>query len=449
MANVYDRSSRKFQCMTPMKPTRFLRFLSDNWPAVHALHASFGARTISETELIRVIRPHLSQQVLPHEKIKDMVDLAVLSEFKRGGRGYSINTQVLPIIEFLLNEQRLGLIAEIAINADQLKVHLADIESTLLASRRTAFFEKCQAMQDRFQNLNRMVESNTRAIYRMVDEAKQAGNSIPLIERYEKVIRAWDDYITPALQMKSLNQPFDQVMRLVRLSIQDWLADSTLHLLSTEDTRFELENVLYLMLDFRERLDQSIGIMSKHLTPLVHKARVSTQLAQGAALSFRDITHPESKLMRNRELKLPDKNRQVLKPDQDSLMAFYGELINYAGMPAATSVSVNTAVSSRKARDQRDNILQMLSWIKQQKPVSDIVRALMSQFPNARPSSVTKVLSKLSAEDKVRRLIKLNDDRQEYRFEHLMITMNRRSLELEPVTCRLAPLTHYTEVAFQ
>lgn len=432
-----------------MKPQRFLRFLSDNWLAVHAIHSSFGARTISETDLMRVVRPYLSPHEVPHEKIKVMVDLAVLSEFKRGGRGYSINSQVLPTIEFLLNEQRLGLIAEIEINANQLKVHLADVESTLNAGRRTAFFEKCQAMQDRFQSLNRMVESNTRAIYRMVDEAKQAGNSIPLIERYEKVIRAWDDYITPALQMKSLNQPFDQIMRMVRLNIQDWLADSTLHLLSTEDTRFELENVLYLMLDFRERLDRSIEIMSKHLTPLVHKARVSTQLAQGAALSFRDITHPDSQLARNRGLQLPDKNRQVRKPDQDSLMAFYGELINYAGRPASTSVSVNTAVSSRKAREQRDNILLMLTWVKQQKPVNDIVRSLMTQFPTARAASITKVLSKLSAEDKVRRLIKRNDDRQEYRFEHLMITMNRRSLELEPVVCRVAPLTHYTEVAFQ
>jgi hypothetical protein len=423
--------------------------MSDNWLIVQALWHSFETRTISETDLMRVVRPLLAPNDIPHEKIKMMVDLAVLSEFKRGGRGYSINTHVVPLIQFLLNEQRLGLIAEIAINADQLKVHLADIEKTLNEGRRTAFFEKSQAMQDRFQSLNRMVESNTRAIYRMVDEAKQAGNKIPLIERYEKVIKAWDDYITPALQMKSLNQPFDQIMRMVRLSIQNWLADPTLHLLSTEDTRFELENVLYLMLDFRERLDHSISIMSKHLTPLVHKARVSTQLAQGAALSFRDITHPDSQLAKSPALQLPDKNRQVRKPDQDSLSIFYGELINYAGKPAATAVNVDTSVSSRKAREHRDDLLHMLSWVKQQKAVSDIVRALMTQFPKARPASITKVLSKLSAEAKVRRLIKLNDDRQEYRFEQLMITMNRRSLEREPVARRQPPSTHYTEVAFQ
>lgn len=432
-----------------MKPQRFLRFLSDNWLYVQAIWSSFESRTISENELMRVVRPLLGPNDMAQEKIASFVDMAVLSEFKRGGRGYSINTQIVPTIQFLLNEQRLGLVAEISINADQLKVHLADIEEAITAGRRTGFFSHAQAMQDRFQSLNRMVESNTKAIYRLVDEAKQAGQSIPLIERYEKVITAWDQYVTPVLQMKSLDQPFDQIMTMVRRSIQNWLADPGIHLLSTEDTRFELDNILYLMLDFRERLDRSVDIITKHLSPLVQRARVSTALAQGAALSFRDITKQNSELAKSPALQLPDKNRQVRKPDEDSLMTFHSELVNYAGKPAAVSVEVATSLSSRNAKEHRDDIIHMLMWVKRQKPVSDIVRALMEAYPKARPASVAKVLSKLSSETKVRQLIKINDDQQVYLFERMKITMNRRSLENDPVVRPKPPSAHYTEVAFQ
>lgn len=433
----------------PMKPHIVLRFLSDNWLYVHAIWASFESRTFTENDLMRVLRPLLGPNDVVQEKISSFVDRLVLSEFRRGGRGYSLNTQLTPFIQHLLNEQRLGLVAEISINADELKVHLSNIEEAINAGRRTGFFSHAQAMQDRFQSLNRMVESNTKAIYRLVDEAKQAGQTIPLIERYEKVIAAWDQYVTPVLQMKSLDQPFDQIMTMVRRSIQNWMADPGIHLLSTEDARYELENVLYLMLDFRERLDRSVDIMTKHLSPLVQRARVSTALAQGAALSFRDITKPNSELAKLPALQLPDKNRQVRKPDEDSLMTFHSELVNYTGKPAAISVEVSTSLSSRKAKEQRDDIIHMLSWIKRQKPVSDIVAALMEAYPRARPASVTKVLSKLSSEAKIRSLIKVNADQQIYTFEHMKITMNRRSLETEPVARPTPPSAHYTEVAFQ
>lgn len=433
----------------PMKPQRFLRFLSDNWLYVQAIWSSFESRTISEHDLMRVVRPLLGPSDVAQEKISSFVDMAVLSEFKRGGRGYSINTQVVPTIQFLLNEQRLGLVAEISINADHLKVHLANIEEALTAGRRTGFFSHAQAMQDRFQSLNRMVESNTKAIYRLVDEAKQAGQSIPLMERYEKVISAWDQYVTPVLQMKSLDQPFDQTLTMVRRSIQNWMSDPGIHLLSTEDTRFEMDNILYLMLDFRERLDRSVDIMIKHLSPLVQRARVSTALAQGAALSFRDITKPNSELAKLPALQLPDKNRQVRKPDEDSLMTFHRELMSFTGKPSSISVDVTTSLSSRKAKEQRDDIIHMLSWVKRQKPVSDIVEALVEAYPKARPASVIKVLSKLSSEAKTRSLLKVNNDQKIYVFDHMKITMNRRSLEVEPVVRPAPPSAHYTEVTFQ
>lgn len=432
-----------------MKPHIFLRFVSDNWLTVQAIWSSFESRTVTENELMRVVRPLLGPGEVLQEKIKAFVDKGVLSEFRRGGQGYSLNNMWVPMIQNLLNEQRLGLVEEIAINAEQLKVHLSELEETITSGRRTGFFTKAQDMQDRFQSLNRMVESNTRAIYRMVDEAKQAGQSVPLMERYEKVINAWDQYVTPVLKLKSIGEPFDLIMTMVRRSVQNWLADPGIHLLSTDDTRYELDNILYLMLDFRERLDRSVDIMTKHLCPLVQRARVSTSLAQGAALSFRDITRPDSTLTRSSTLQLPDKNRQVRKPNEDSLMAFHAELMSFTGKPDDVSVAVTTSIASRKAKEQRDDIIQMLAWIKRQKPVADIMRALMDQYPSARPASFAKVLSKLSAENAHRKLIKINTDQQVYSFPSLRITMNRRSLETSPVQKPKPPSHIYTEAAYQ
>jgi hypothetical protein len=432
-----------------MNPRQIFRFMSDNWLCVQAIWSSFESRIASENDLIRVMRPLLKPHEVPQEKLRAFVEMTVLSEFRRGGQGYSLSTQWSPIIQHLLNEQRLGLVQEIAINADHLKVHLADIEEAINSGRRTVFFSHAQAMQDRFQSLNRMVESNTKAIYRLVDEAKQAGQSVPLAERYEKVISAWDQYVSPVLEMKSHEKPFDVTMTMVRRSLQNWLADPGIHLLSTDDARKECDNILYLMLDFRERLDRSVDIMTKHLSPLVQRARVSTALAQGAALSFRDITRPDSELAKSSALQLPDKNRQIRKPDEDSLMTFHGELMNYSGKPAPVSVNVSTSLGSRIAKEQRDDVIQMLAWIKRQKPVSDIMLALKTQYPMARAASVTRVLSKLSSDNKLSGMLKINDDQQSYLFDHLKITMNRRSLENEQVLRPTPPSAQYTAVAFQ
>lgn len=432
-----------------MKPHLFLRFFSNHWNLVHKIWDSFESRTFNEADLIRAIKPLLDPSVLPHEKIQDLVNQAVLSEYKRGGRGFSINAQLIPTIQFLLNEQKLGLIAEISLNAEHLKVHLKGIEDAIHSGKRTSFFQKSQDMQDRFQSLLRMVDSNTQAIYRLVDQAKQTGNSIPLLERYASVIQAWDEYITPALEMKSIDHPFDQTMSLVRGSIQTWLSDQGLHLLSTDDTRSELENILFRMLDFKDKLDRSVGTMSRHLYPLVHKARISTQIAQGAALCFREITKPESVFSKDQTLRLPEKKRQVRKPDEDSLTSFYADLVNFDSAVVKTPIKVTASIASRVTREKRDDILEMITWIKRQRPLEDIFKALMAQYPNAKPSSITKVYSKLSADNKIRVLIKRHDDDQEYHFENLIIRMKRRSLENAPVARPKPPSADRSAVALQ
>ena len=90
----------------------------------------------------------------------------------------------------MLDEQSLGLIEEISANASRLEGHLEELAVALHGGRRTGFFAKSLEMQSRFQTLRRMVESNTRAIYAMVDKAKRSDQSLPLAERYEQVIKA-------------------------------------------------------------------------------------------------------------------------------------------------------------------------------------------------------------------------------------------------------------------
>lgn len=236
-----------------MKPRSFIRALGDCWDIVSTIWSRYETRTLTERELLHIVRPFTIGTDQPEQvAVKRMVDIGILSEFSRGGQGYSLNLQIVPFVQFLLDEQSLGLIEEISANANRLEGHLEELAAALLSGRRTGFFAKSQEMQSRFQTLRRMVESNTRAIYALVDKAKRSDQSQPLAERYEQVIKAWDEYVTPALQMKSMGGPFDLSLMRIKRTLQEWQQDPALHLLSMDDARYEIDSILFRMLDFRE-----------------------------------------------------------------------------------------------------------------------------------------------------------------------------------------------------
>ncbi len=428
-----------------MKPRSFIRALGDYWDIVSAIWSRYETRTLTERELLHIVRPFTIGTDQPEQvAVKRMVDIGILSEFSRGGQGYSLNLQIVPFVQFLLDEQSLGLIEEISANANRLEGHLEELAAALLSGRRTGFFAKSQEMQSRFQTLRRMVESNTGAIYALVDKAKRSNQGQPLAERYEQVIKAWDEYVTPALQMKSMGGPFDLSLMRIKRTLQEWQQDPALHLLSMDDARYEIDSILFRMLDLRESLNHSIENMASHLAPLVRQAQINARIAQGAALGLQDLGHHSSQLARSDTLALPPRKRRVHKPDQNSLQAWWAQLKELQSIaPDAILVRVPSA-AALEARERREMSPQMLVWLKSQQPVEDVVAKLMAQYPKARPDSVLRVLTRLTMEDKTAPFIQRHDDMQHYRFEDLEIRMNRRSYNAEPAPRRLAPIAFYS-----
>lgn len=430
-----------------MKPQILIRAMGDHWPLISTIAEHFGSRLISESQLIKLIDKSRQDKSVPaYEIVARFARVGILSEFVRGGRGYSINPQVLPFIEFLLEKQQLGLVEEIALNTDHLKVHLEEIRIALEAGSRTPYFLACQEIQSRFQNLRRMVQANSKAIYHLVDEAKLADQNAPLAERYKKVIKAWDEYITPAIKMKSIGEPFDLAISRVKHQIEEWLNDPGIHLLVSEDTRSELDSIHYQMLDFKESLDRSIDVMSQHLAPLVQKARINTQIAKGAAIAFRDLTHYDSRLSRSGEASLPGVKRVPRKPDADSLVSFYTEFRHYDSEKKEIEIRSSISLSAKKARGARENIPDIVKWLMNNKPVEDIVLTIQQQFPDARPVTVLKVLNKLSSQLDVRRHIVRHDEKNHYPFKEMTVLMHRRSFNKDKVDRPAPPVVESDEV---
>ncbi len=105
-----------------MKPRSFIRALGDCWDIVSTIWSRYETRTLTERELLHIVRPFTIGTDQPEQvAVKRMVDIGILSEFSRGGQGYSLNLQIVPFVQFLLDEQSLGLIEEISANANRLE----------------------------------------------------------------------------------------------------------------------------------------------------------------------------------------------------------------------------------------------------------------------------------------------------------------------------------------
>lgn len=422
-----------------MKPQTFLRGLCDYWPVISQVWQRFESRSINEPDLLRLLST-LVEKNEAHLTIYKLVNLGILNEFKRGGRGFEINAQLTPLIQNLLNQQSLGLLAEITAHTDQLDKHLHEMHTTLIEGRRTAFFEKCRAMQTRFQTLRRLMDTNTQAIQHLVDQAKQAGNETPLSERYEKVIEAWDHYVAPALQMRNPGQPFDITNKRISRTVQEWLMDDKIHLLSHDDARYELEVIQYRQLDFKDMLEGSIDVMARQLAPLVKKARISTQIAHGAAIAFRNISGYERDIEDEVDLRLPGKKRKLRKPDEDALAFFYTQFMGL--VPDDDSLLMDTRISmtSSHARKHRENIPDMIRWLTQNRPVEDVVGGLLGAFPESDSVNVLSALNLIIMDDSARQYVLRHDDEHSYQFNSQIVRMHRRSYDLSTHPLRSAPL---------
>ncbi len=422
-----------------MKPQAFLRTLEEHWPLVGAIWDKFEARAFPEADLYRLSLSFYDQSLV-HGVIRKLMLVGILVEFKRGGSGYQFNTQVTPFIQFLLNEQNLGLLGEISLNANQLLVHLEAIQTALLDGRRGDYFDHCGEMQARFSSLGRMCEQNRLAIFRLADHAKQADINIPLAQRYAKVLRAWDEYITPALNMRAPGDPFDLVMRRIMRDIQTWLGDEGMHLLSHDDARYELEVIQYRLLDFKEVLERSINDMALCLSPLVRHVRVNTQVARGAALCFRALARYNGSLDAEHDLRLPAKKRFLRKPDEDSLSMFYAEFMTLEVVEQRDVLERTHSLSAVTERQRRTNVPQMVKWLHSNRPVADMVKSLHDTFPEADAVSILTAINHLILNEGTRRKVKRHDDAHDYLFEDQRIHMHRRSFETQTVAARVPPL---------
>jgi hypothetical protein len=428
-----------------MKPELYLKTLSDQWPVVSTLWANHQSRTFSQGDLYRVARDVSgAQQVAASTIVAKLIDCAILVENKRGGQGYSFASHLCPFIEYLLEEQKLGLLAEITANTDTLRGHLDDVRAALIEGRRTGFFQKCQEMESRFHTLQRLVDQNTKAIYNLVDEAKQADRNLPIKDRYAKVIGAWDSYVRPALEMKSPGQPFTTMITQITREFQSWLEDATLSVLMADDARHQLESVHFRMLDFRELLDRSIDIMSRKLTPLIQQARINTLISQGASIAFRSLAKTGD-LEGDNDLRLPARVRRVRRADSDVLMEFYSAFMGTVVKEETEALPQGLKVEAATRKARRETVADMIHWIKTARPVQDICLALRGQYPDATAQSVCKVLGALSRDPTTRNYVARHDDQKSYPFEKVTIIMMRRSFDLA-LKPRISPYTDVIDV---
>ncbi|MDV2880650.1 hypothetical protein R0C70_20010, partial [Pseudomonas aeruginosa] len=72
-----------------MKPRSFIRALGDCWDIVSTIWSRYETRTLTERELLHIVRPFTIGTDQPEQvAVKRMVDIGILSEFSRGGQGY-------------------------------------------------------------------------------------------------------------------------------------------------------------------------------------------------------------------------------------------------------------------------------------------------------------------------------------------------------------------------
>ncbi|WP_105213573.1 hypothetical protein [Pseudoalteromonas sp. T1lg22] len=262
---------------------RVLNTLTELWPVLETLMKRFKMGDFSIKEVQSIIKqhfPHYSGAQI-YKETNRLLSQDILVPLAKSSQ-LEINRAVSDFAAYLLQDESLGVAAEIHVLVDDLERLSAKLTKAVGDDDYGDISRYTRIMDERVRKIVKLYQHNENAIYNLVEQAKANGSSMSLSKRYKAVIEAFDEYIEPMLEMLDISGAFQICFDTIELSLTEHL----LHLKQSgrdANTIRMLEQLRTRILDMHHIGRESLRQSADMLMPLREELRQNTLVTRQAA----------------------------------------------------------------------------------------------------------------------------------------------------------------------
>lgn len=184
-------------------PRSLVYALYTHWDAVEVLvriSREFAAFTPEQAlNAISKVAPHLDPE--GHGAVlRSLVNADVLQTMPRSS-DLQINAYVLEFVRGLTREHELGLTEVLQARVAAIRESTEGINEGMKISDMDLVRWSVKKLSELFRQISLQLDQDRHAIYDLAETAKSADSSMPLTQRYRRVLKAFDQYVEPMNQM--------------------------------------------------------------------------------------------------------------------------------------------------------------------------------------------------------------------------------------------------------
>lgn len=274
-----------------IKPQVLLDHMRRYWPFVRAIaELSAESASFERDHLLRIAARELPG-LKPDERravLSKMVDGGLL-QTAIGDGGYELHPAALEFARVLLNEHALGPVGVIQAYieplgkaTDQLRLGLA----------RASFDRDVREAHSRLlelaQQIRNRVDNDYQAILGVIDKVKSADGDMPLSDRYDMVLSAYEDYLTPMKAIISIEGDFNRYLLSAHAALEE-AAAAARRANATPGLDRRLGTTAHMLRRLPGRVRETMGRAGQLLRPLVDQARRHSDMARCVGMLLGEV----------------------------------------------------------------------------------------------------------------------------------------------------------------
>ena len=267
--------------MIPAK--KVLNTLTEHWSVIELLFKRFKMTDFSIKDVQNIIKnknPHWKSDKIFKETNK-LLNQEIIIPLAKSSQ-LEINRAIADFISFLLQEEDLGLAAEITV----LVTDLERLGNRLAQSGEDGDFTELRRfsriMDERVRKIVKLFNHNESAIFNIVEHAKSDTSHVSLQKRYKAVIEAFDEYIEPMLEMVDIRGDFHRCFNRIEMQISAQIEHIELFGRGSIDKRM-LEQLRTRILDMHLVGRESLRKSADMLMPLREELRRNNLITHQAS----------------------------------------------------------------------------------------------------------------------------------------------------------------------
>jgi hypothetical protein len=417
-----------------MKPESFLRLLSEHSKLILALYTEVSDQPFSENLFIKLVKELDPVAFTPEGGFKILESLRkenLIEPVPRSNKEFEFFTPLLPLIEGLLNEQKLSLHSELIVRIDALNNLRNKLEAAITDRDLVAYHATCNDMDRLLRILKGQIDDSMQAVFRLVEEAKLFPKTMPLKKRYARTLDAWDQFVKPVLDMLSPTTPFSQSISRIENSLLNWKNDEYSSFLSLDSDQQRIIIIHGRLLDFQAALSYAVDNMGKKIYPIVQSVRLNTSVTRGATLALRLLERePASDWVKMLGVGITKVKSVVRHGNDDFLESFVKLVKDNAGkeqlVPSISSEEFESRGQKQKesrAASQHEIIRDM----RKQLPIQNAMSFIHSMYPSIDMKTLVTCFAKLSRTDGFR-IDRDDNETIEIPFENKTLSFKNRHI---------------------